>query len=104
MSQPNPSGQSQKKSKKAALQEALLSPPWFPDAKWHVKTLGIIYAILFTIYCGVSYALSTLRKPYHVRHIPMEMTPWLHPGGKVHLPEDQLKAPPGPVDTAAPQK
>lgn len=91
-SQPNPS--QPKKSKKAAAQEALISPPWFPDAKWHLRTLGIIYAVLIVAYFGISHALSRLPKPYHLRRIPMEMTPWLNPGGKLHLPEDQLKAPP----------
>jgi len=89
--QPN---QPKKLSKKAALQEALISPPWYPDAKWHLKTLVAIYAFLTVVYFGISAALARLPKPYHLRAIPMEMTPWLHPGGKIHLPEDQLKAPP----------
>lgn len=95
MSQPNnPPGQSQKhKSKKAAFQEALMAPPWFPDAKWHLKTLAIIYSFLIVAYFGISHLLSSLPKPYHMRKIPMEMTPWLHPGGKVHLTEEQLRAP-----------
>lgn len=89
-----PSGQPQKyKSKKAARQEALISPLWFPDAKWHLKTLAVIYAVLIIAYFAISSALSRLSKPYHLRRIPMEMTPWLNPGGKVHLPEEQLKAP-----------
>lgn len=91
-----------KKSKKAAAQEALISPPWFPDAKWHLRTLGLIYAFLIVAYFGVSSALSRLPKPYTLRRIPMEMTPWLNPGGKVHLPEDQLKAPPD--DAPEPKK
>ena len=92
MSQQNP--QQPKKSKKAAAQEALISPPWFPDARWHAKTLGIIYAALIIAYFSISHALGYLPKPYHLRRIPMEMTPWLNPGGKLHLPEDKLKAPP----------
>lgn len=88
--QPQPQG---KKSKKALQQEALVSPPWYPDAKWHMRTLGAIYALLTVAYFGVSHALSMLPKPYHLRRIPTEMTPWLNPGGKVHLPEEQLKAP-----------
>ncbi len=95
MSQQNPQqSQQSKKSKKAAAQEALISPPWFPDAKWHARTLGIIYVILIVAYFGISHLLSRLPKPYHLRHIPMEMTPWLTPGGKVHLSEEQLKTPP----------
>lgn len=89
----NPQQQNQKKSKKALQHEALVSPPWYPDAKWHLRTLGIIYAILVVAYFGVSSALSMLPKPYHLRRIPAEMTPWLNAGGKVHLPEEQLKAP-----------
>ena len=94
MSQPNTPGQPQKyKSKKVALQEALQSPPWFPDAKWHLQTLGIIYAVLIVAYFGISHLLRRLPSPYKLRNIPMEMTPWLHPGGKVHLSEEQLRAP-----------
>jgi len=93
MSQQNPQHQP-KKSKKAAAQQALISPPWFPDAKWHLRTLGIIYALLIVAYFGVSHVLSAFPKPYNLRRIPMEMTPWLNPGGKVHLPEKKLKAPP----------
>ena len=96
---PTPPNQS-KKSKKAAAQEALIPPPWFPDAKWHVKTLASIYAILILAYFGISHLLSRLPKPYHLRRIPMEMTPWLHPGGKVHLHEDQLTAPAQDATTA----
>ncbi len=66
---------------------------WFPDAKWHLKTLGIIYAAVIVFYYGVSAILSKMPRPYELRHIPIEMTPWLAKGGKVHLPEDQLKAP-----------
>ena len=95
MSQQNPQSSNQlKKSKKAAAQEAMISPPWFPDAKWHVRTLGIIYGILIVAYFAISHGLSMLPKPYHLRRIPMEMTPWLNPGGKLHLTEEQLKAPP----------
>ncbi len=93
----NPNQPLKKQSKKAAAQEALISPPWFPDAKWHARTLGIIYACLIVAYFGVSYGLSHLPKPYKLRRIPMEMTPWLNPGGKVHLSEEQLKAPPDDV-------
>ena len=104
MSQPNNPQQSQqsKKAKKAAAQEALISPPWFPDARWHARTLALIYAALVVVYFGVSHALSRLPKPYHLRRIPMEMTPWLNPGGKVHLSEEQLKTPPD--DPPAPEK
>lgn len=68
-------------------------PAWLPDAAWHLKTLGVIYAALTLFYFGVTTVLSGLPKPYRLRKIPVEMTPWLAPGGKVHLPEDKLKAP-----------
>ena len=102
MSQPNPF--QPKKSKKAMQEALLISPPWFPDAKWHLKTLGIIYGALIVAYFGVSHVLSRLPKPYHLRRIPMEMTPWLNPGGKVHLTEEQLKAPPDDAPAAVPKK
>ncbi|MEK7234860.1 MAG: hypothetical protein AAB268_13675 [Elusimicrobiota bacterium] len=102
MSQPNPQQpKTPKKSKKAAAQEMLISPPWFPDAQWHMRTLAVIYATLIVAYFAISHVLSRLPKPYHLRHIPMEMTPWLNPTGKLHLPEDQLKAPPDDASTAA---
>ena len=74
---------------------------WLPDAAWHLKTLAIIYAALIVFYAGVTATLSRLPKPYALRKIPIEMTPWLVPGGKVHLPEDQLKAPAPPPDAPA---
>jgi hypothetical protein len=81
-----------------------IPPAWFPDAKWHLKTLGSIYAALVVLYFGVSYLLGQLPKPYHIRAIPVEMTPWLRRGPKF-LPEDDLKAPPeAPAEpTAAPK-
>lgn len=104
MSMPNPQQPNPlRKSKKAAAQEALISPPWFPDAQWHARTLVIIYGVLIVAYFGISHALSRLPKPYHLRRIPMAMTPWLNPGGKLHLSEDQLKAP-AETPVAAPKK
>ena len=77
-------------------------PAWQPDAAWHLKTLAAIYAALTVFYFGVSAVLSKLPKPYQLRDIPVEMTPWLAPGGKVHLSEDQLKAPPPSTAPEAP--
>ncbi|MBI4371183.1 MAG: zinc ribbon domain-containing protein [Elusimicrobia bacterium] len=75
-------------------------PAWFPDAAWHLKTLGIIYASLTVVYFGVTALLSTLPRPYHLRRIPLEMTPWLNPEAKSFLPEERLKAPPLPPEEA----
>ena len=69
-----------------------VAPAWFPDARWHLKTLGIIYACLIVLYFGVSYLLRRLPKPYHIRQIPIEMTPWLRAGPK-HIPDGELRAP-----------
>lgn len=73
-----------------------VSPAWFPDARWHLRTLGIIYGVLIAFYFSVSALLAKLPRPYHLREIPIEMTPWLKKG-PIHLPEDQLKAPPPPA-------
>lgn len=83
------------KACKKCSRDLTVPPAWFPDARWHVKTLGMIYAGLIVFYFGVSFMLKTLPRPYHLRQIPPEMTPWLkRPGILKHLPEDQLKAPP----------
>ena len=88
-------GQDNKDAAKACKKcgrDTATPPAWFPDAKWHLRTLGTIYAILIVFYLGVSAALKTLPKPYHIRKIPIEMTPWLRHGSKF-LSEDELKAP-----------
>jgi hypothetical protein len=73
--------------------EMAIPPAWTPDALWHMKTLAVIYAALTLFYVGVTAALSKLPKPYQLRRIPVEMTPWLAPGGKVHLSEEMLQPP-----------
>lgn len=107
----DPTSSSKKLSKKAAQAQQIqeeLSPPWFPDAAWHLKTLLVIYALLAVFYFAVNAALSHLPRPYQLRNIPPEMTPWLAPGGKAHLPEEQLRSPesptlpPQPVERQAP--
>jgi len=52
-------------------------PAWFPDWKWHARTLGIIYACVTVFYLVVSAVLKRLPEPYNIRRIPPEMTPWL---------------------------
>lgn len=92
-------GQENKDSAKACRKcsrDLSIPPAWFPDGAWHLKTLGIIYAVLAAFYFGVSALLKSLPKPYHVRDIPIEMTPWLRKGPKF-LPEDGLKAPAKPA-------
>ena len=89
-------GQENKDSAKACRKcsRDLSTPPaWFPDEGWHAKTLAVIYGSLIVFYFGITAALKTLPKPYHIRKIPIEMTPWLRAGEK-HLPEEQLSAPP----------
>lgn len=52
-------------------------PAWFPDWKWHARTLGIIYTGVTLLYIAASWALKRLPEPYHIRRIAPEMTPWL---------------------------
>ena len=98
-------GQENKDTQKACKKcgRDLRTPPaWFPDAAWHLRTLGIIYAALIVAYFVVSFLLKQLPKPYHIREIPPEMTPWLRKGEK-HLPEEKLTPPahlPRPVNPA----
>lgn len=90
-------GQENKDAVKACRKcgRSLLIPPaWFPDLRWHLKTLGAIYAALIVLYFGVSFALRRLPEPYHLRDIPPEMTPWLWSGPKF-VPEEDLRAPGG---------
>lgn len=80
------------KNCKKCGREVGVQPAWFPDGAWHLKTLGAIYAALVLVYFGVNFLLGHLPRPYHLRDIPAEMTPWLRKGPK-HLPEKDLKAP-----------
>jgi hypothetical protein len=52
-----------------------LPPLWQPTRAWHVKTLGIIYAVLIVLF----FVTKALLKPY-ARQLPPEVTPWLHGG------------------------
>jgi hypothetical protein len=52
-------------------------PSWFPDWRWHARTLGVIYAVLVAFYFVTTFALRQLPKPYHIRDIPEDLTPWL---------------------------
>ncbi|MBI5211095.1 MAG: zinc ribbon domain-containing protein [Elusimicrobia bacterium] len=71
-----------------------IPPAWFPDAQWHLRTLGIIYVCLIGVYFGVSFLLRKLPRPYNIREIAPEMTPWLkRPGIPKHRSEDELKIP-----------
>lgn len=55
-----------------------MPPAWFPDWRWHLRTLGIIYCCLIVFYLVATFSLRRLPKPYHIRRIPAELTPWLH--------------------------
>ena len=57
-----------------------LPPLWQPTWQWHAKTLGIIYAVLIVLF----FVMKSLLKPY-VRHLPPEVTPWLHPNSASHV-------------------
>lgn len=56
-----------------------MPPVWFPDLKWHLKTLAVIYLVLITLYFSVGHMLRKLPPPYDQRNIPAETTPWLYP-------------------------
>jgi len=86
------------KTCKKCGRDLTVPPAWFPDARWHLKTLGIIYLSLIALYFGASFLLRRLPKPYHIRQIPPEMTPWLRPGPK-HQPEERLQAPAPPPES-----
>lgn len=82
------------KACKKCSRDLTIPPAWFPDAQWHMKTLGTIYVFLVIAYFAITYSLKQLPKPYHIRQIAPEMTPWLkRPGFAKHLPEEQLRAP-----------
>ena len=54
-----------------------LPPAWFPDWRWHVRTLAAIYAALIVLFFTAKWLLRKLPPPYDIRDIPAEMTPWL---------------------------
>ncbi|PIS47761.1 MAG: hypothetical protein COT17_01815 [Elusimicrobia bacterium CG08_land_8_20_14_0_20_51_18] len=60
-----------------------LPPAWFPDTKWHLKTLSVIYLILIIGFFAASHFLHKVPPPYDQRIIAPEMTPWLYPHKKV---------------------
>jgi len=56
-----------------------IPPVWFPDWRWHLKTLSWIYITVTVAFFTVSWLLHKLPPPYDQRQIPAEMTPWLNP-------------------------
>jgi hypothetical protein len=73
-------GQENKDTAKACKKcdrDLTLPPVWFPDWRWHVRTLAAIYAILIVVFFAAKYLLRRLPPPYDIRDIPPEMTPWL---------------------------
>lgn len=68
------------KACKRCGKDLALPQAWFPDFKWHAKTLGVLYALIAVFYLGVSFALRQLPKPYNFRTVPAELTPWLKKG------------------------
>ena len=96
-SAPQPSKKLSKKQAQAQQIQEELSPPWFPDAAWHLKTLAAIYGLLVIAYFGITALLKTLPRPYHLRDIAPEMTPWLQPKDRKHLSEEDLRAPESPT-------
>jgi len=56
-----------------------LPPVWFPDWKWHLRTLSWIYIGVTIFFFAASWLFHKLPPPYDQRQIPAEMTPWLNP-------------------------
>jgi len=54
-----------------------MEPLWRPTWRWHLKVLGIIYAVLIVAYFAISQFLSRIPPPYRMREIPKDVTPWL---------------------------
>jgi len=54
-----------------------LPPVWFPDWRWHVRTLATIYTVLIIAFFAAKWLLRRLPPPYDIRDIPADMTPWL---------------------------
>ena len=73
-------GQENKDSAKACRKcgrDLTVPPAWFPDWKWHARTLGFIYLGVTVAYLGASFLLRKLPEPYHLREISPDLTPWL---------------------------
>jgi hypothetical protein len=58
--------------KKCGFELAQQPPLWKPGWKWHLKTVSIIYCILFAAF----FILNIVLRPY-MRKIPQDITPWL---------------------------
>ena len=73
--------QSSKNCKKcgADMAPASSAPVWFPDWRWHLKTLSVIYLLLIVGFFTAKHFLGRLQPPYNIRQLPSEMTPWLNP-------------------------
>ena len=55
-----------------------LPPSWWPDWRWHIKTLSCVYIVLTLGFFLISFILHRLPPPYDQREIAPEMTPWLN--------------------------
>lgn len=64
---------------KKCARDLTLAPIWFPNWRWHLKVLSVIYLILIVGFFVIRFLLHKLPPPYNIRQIPPEMTPWLYP-------------------------
>ncbi|MCK5106375.1 MAG: hypothetical protein KAQ76_02330 [Elusimicrobiales bacterium] len=64
---------------KKCSRDLTIAPVWFPNWKWHLKTLSWIYLTLIAVFFIASFLLRKLPPPYDIREIPPQMTPWLYP-------------------------
>lgn len=65
------------KTCKKCSRDLAMPPAWFPDWRWHMRTLSVIYAAIIVLYLVTSFTLRQLPEPYQIRKIPSELTPWL---------------------------
>ena len=54
-----------------------VEPIWHPTWKWHLKALSVIFVTLIAAYFAISQFLSRVPKPYRMRDVPKDITPWL---------------------------
>ena len=64
---------------KKCSSDLTLAPVWFPNWRWHLKTLSWIYITLIAVFFATSFLLKKLSPPHDIRKIPPQMTPWLYP-------------------------
>ena len=92
------------KNCKKCSRDLTLAPAWFPDWRWHVRTLSAIYILLIVAFLTAKWFLRKLPPPYHIREIPAEMTPWLKYKTSANPKSDSALAAPAKAQTPSAPK